>query len=144
MKRRGFNLLRNNISESTFFKAWRSQRCHAQSQIPYQLIMRRIDAIAIALGVFAAGGIIYIILQFVGLDSQNAGIWSQSLLVIGLLGWVLTYLFRVVTKNMTIHQQAKDYEDAVLQKRLEEMTPEEIERLQAEVEQEKLSQSANQ
>ncbi|HBR76520.1 MAG TPA: DUF3007 domain-containing protein [Cyanobacteria bacterium UBA11149] len=106
--------------------------------------MRRIDAIAIALGVFAAGGIIYIILQFVGLDSQNAGIWSQSLLVIGLLGWVLTYLFRVVTKNMTIHQQAKDYEDAVLQKRLEEMTPEEIERLQAEVEQEKLSQSANQ
>lgn len=104
--------------------------------------MRRIDAIAIALGVFAAGGIIYIILQVIGLDSQNAGIWSQSLLVLGLLGWVLTYLFRVVTKNMTIHQQAKEYEDAVLQKRLEEMTPEEIARLQWEVEQEKLSQSA--
>lgn len=106
--------------------------------------MRRIDAIAIALGVFAAGGIIYIILQLVGLDSQNAGIWSQALLVLGLLGWVLSYLFRVVTKNMTIHQQTKEYEDAVLQKRLEEMTPEEIAQLQAEVEQEKLSQSANQ
>ncbi|MDE5110942.1 MAG: DUF3007 family protein, partial [Trichodesmium sp. St7_bin2_1] len=33
--------------------------------------------------------------------------------------------------------QLKDYEDAVLQKRLEEMTPEELAKLQAEVEEEK-------
>lgn len=99
--------------------------------------MRRIDVIYIGLAVFAAGGIIYWLLGQFGLDKTDAGIWSQALLVVGLLGWVLTYLFRVVTHNMTYNQQVKDYEDAVLQKRLEEMTPEELEKLQAEVEAEK-------
>ena len=99
--------------------------------------MRRIDIIGITLGIFAAGGAIYLILQLVGLDSINAGIWSQLLLVGGLVGWVFTYLFRVVTQNMTFNQQVKDYEDAYLQKRLDEMTPEELAKLQEEVEQEK-------
>ncbi|MFP4120156.1 DUF3007 family protein [Coleofasciculus sp.] len=98
--------------------------------------MRRIDAIGIAIGVFAAGGIMYILLQVAGLDEMKAGIWSQALLVGGLLGWVLTYLFRVGTHKMTYNQQLKEYEDAVLQKRLEEMTPEELAQLQAELEQE--------
>lgn len=99
--------------------------------------MRRIDIIGITLGIFAAGGAVYLILQLVGLDSINAGIWSQLLLVGGLVGWVFTYLFRVVTQNMTFNQQVKDYEDAYLQKRLDEMTPEELAKLQEEVEQEK-------
>ncbi|NET57227.1 MAG: DUF3007 family protein [Symploca sp. SIO2E6] len=99
--------------------------------------MRRIDAIAISLGVFAFGGLIYIVLQFVGVDGQKAGILTQLLLVVGLLGWVGTYLFRVANKNMTYNQQLKDYEEAVLEKRLESMTPEELAQLQAEIEQEK-------
>ncbi|HEY9698808.1 MAG TPA: DUF3007 family protein [Trichocoleus sp.] len=99
--------------------------------------MRRIDIIGITLGIFAAGGVVYLILQQLGLNSINAGIWSQVLLVGGLVGWVFSYLFRVVTQNMTLNQQVKDYEDAYLQKRLDEMTPEELEQLQAEVEQEK-------
>ena len=99
--------------------------------------MRRIDAIGIALGVFVAGGLIYVLLQFVGLDSLRAGIWAQLLLVIGLVGWTLTYLFRVLTHNMAYNQQLKDYQEAVLQKRLEELTPEELEKLQAEIEQER-------
>ncbi|MCG5060595.1 MAG: DUF3007 family protein [Limnoraphis sp. WC205] len=99
--------------------------------------MRRIDAIAIGIGVFAAGGIAYVILQAIGLESIDAGIWSQVLLVAALVGWLLSYLFRALTQNMTYNQQIKDYEDAVLQKRLEEMTPEELAQLQAEVEQEK-------
>lgn len=103
--------------------------------------MRRIDAIGIAFGAFAAGGIIYLLLQVAGLDSLEAGIWSQVLLVGGLIGWLLSYLFRVVTKNMTYNQQMKDYEDAVLHKRLEEMTPEELAQLQAEIEQEKRSEA---
>jgi hypothetical protein len=106
--------------------------------------MRRIDAIGIAIGVFAAGGIIYLILQVAGLDSLEAGIWSQALLVGGLVGWLLTYLFRVGTKNMTYNQQVKDYEEAVLQKRLEEMTPEELAKLQADIEQEERSESNEQ
>ena len=103
--------------------------------------MRRIDAITIAIGFFAAGGIIYILLQVAGLESLEAGIWSQALLVGGLVGWLLTYLFRVGTKNMTYNQQLKNYEDAVLQKRLEQMTPEELAQLQAEIEQEKRSEA---
>jgi hypothetical protein len=99
--------------------------------------MRRIDAIAIALGVFAAGGGVYVILQLAGLDSLSAGIWSQALLIGVTIGWVLTYLLRVVTKKMTYNQQWQDYEDAVLQKRLEELTPEQLEQLQAEIEAEK-------
>ena len=98
--------------------------------------MRRIDAIGIGFGVFIAGGLAYILLQKVGLDSQSAGIWSQALLVVGLIGWTLTYLFRVANNDMTYHQQLKDYEEAVLQKRLEEMTPEELEKIQAEIEEE--------
>lgn len=99
--------------------------------------MRRIDAIGIAIGVFAAGGIAYLLLNFAGLDDISAGIWSQVLLVGGVLGWTLSYLWRVSNSKMTYHQQLKDYEAAVLQKRLEEMTPEEIEKLQAEIDAEK-------
>lgn len=105
--------------------------------------MRRIDAIGIALGVFAAGGIIYVLLQLAGLDSLKAGIWSQALLVGGLIGWLLTYLFRVSTKNMTYNQQVKDYKEAVLQKRLDEMTPEELAQLQAEIEKEQQSEATD-
>jgi len=99
--------------------------------------MRRIDIILVGLGIFLAGGLAFLLLELVGLDSQKAGIWSQALLVFGLIGWLLTYLFRAGTKQMTYNQQLKDYEDAVLQKRLDEMTPEELEKLQAEIEEEK-------
>jgi hypothetical protein len=105
--------------------------------------MRRIDAIGITVGVFAAGGLLYLLLQVAGLDSLQAGIWTQAVLVGGLIGWLLTYLFRVGTKNMTYNQQVKDYEEAVLQKRLEEMTPEELAKLQAEIEQENASEAAD-
>ncbi|MDJ0743736.1 MAG: DUF3007 family protein [Xenococcaceae cyanobacterium MO_167.B27] len=101
--------------------------------------MRRIDALGIGFGVFVAGGIIYLVFQTVGLDGVSAGIWTQTLLVAGLIGWSITYLLRVVTKNMTYNQQLKDYEDAVLQKRLEEMSPEELAKLQEEIEREKQS-----
>jgi Protein of unknown function (DUF3007) len=95
--------------------------------------MRRIDVIFIGLGVFAAGGILYWGFGIAGLDAANAGIWSQFLLVIGLLGWVATYLYRALTKNMTYVQQLKDYETAVLEKRYAELSPEALAQLQAEV-----------
>ncbi|PSB17802.1 DUF3007 domain-containing protein [filamentous cyanobacterium CCP1] len=101
--------------------------------------MRRIDVIGIGFGVFAAGGIIYLILRLVGLNSLDAGLWSQVIFLAGLVGWVTTYLTRVLTKNMTYNQQLEEYEEAVLKKRLEEMTPEELEALQQEVEEEKRS-----
>jgi len=91
--------------------------------------MRRIDAILIALGVFFLGGLIYIVFQFLGFSALKAGIWSQVLLVLGLIGWVLTYLLRVFTNDMTYHKQVKDYEDAFFAKQLENMSSEEIDKL---------------
>lgn len=95
--------------------------------------MRRIDVIGIGIGVCAATGLLYVLFQFVGLDATNAGIWTQALLVAGLVGWLITYVLRAVTGSMTYHQQRQDYEEAVLQKRLEELTPEELAALQADL-----------
>ena len=99
--------------------------------------MRRIDALGIGFGVFVVGGLAYVVLQRVGLDSMEAGIWSQVLLVGGLVGWLLTYAFRAVGKKMTYHQQRKQYEEAFFKKRLDEISPEELAQIQAEIEQEK-------
>ncbi|MBL1175134.1 DUF3007 family protein [Pantanalinema sp. GBBB05] len=103
--------------------------------------MRRIDALWIGFGVFIAGGLVYGSLQATGVDSATAGIWSQAVLVGGLVLWLLTYVLRAVTGRMTYHQQRRDYEEAVLQKRLESLTPEELAQLQAEIEQEQQSVS---
>jgi Protein of unknown function (DUF3007) len=89
--------------------------------------MRRIDVIFIGLGVFLAGGILYWGFGIAGLDAANAGIWSQFLLVIGLLGWVATYLYRALTQNL------KDYETAVLEKRYAELSDADRAKLEAEV-----------
>ncbi|MGB3296729.1 MAG: DUF3007 family protein [Phormidesmis sp.] len=107
--------------------------------------MRRIDVIGIGVGVFTAGGLLYLAFSWAGLDGLSAGIWSQVVFVIGLLGWTATYVARALGKKMTYYQQLEDYEEAVLQKRLEEMSPEEIAQLQAEVEQERqaLAQQAS-
>jgi hypothetical protein len=103
--------------------------------------MRRIDAIGISLGVFTAGGLAYIILNLAGLDRLEAGIWSQLLLVGGLIGWLVTYVLRATGQKMTYHQQRQDYEAAYFQKRLEELSPEEQAKLQAEIEQEEQTQA---
>jgi cell shape-determining protein MreD len=95
--------------------------------------MRRIDVLVIGLGIFTLGGIAYIALKFFGIDEINAGIWSQVLLVMVVLGWLSSYLFRVSTKQMTYNQQLKDYQEAVLQKRFEELTPEELALMQAQI-----------
>jgi hypothetical protein len=97
--------------------------------------MRRIDAIAIGLAVFGSAGLVYLVLQTIGIDATNAGIWTQVALIVGLLGWTATYIFRAATGTMTYSQQRRDYEDAALQKRLDNMTPEELEKLQAELDQ---------
>jgi Protein of unknown function (DUF3007) len=103
--------------------------------------MRRIDAIGIILGVFTAGGLGYFLFQQVGFDSQSAGIWTQAVLFVGLIGWLVTYLGRAIGNKMTYHEQRQRYEEAFFEKRLSELTPEELEKIQAEIEQEKQSQN---
>ena len=95
--------------------------------------MRRIDVFGICFGIFAVGGVLYIGLKYAGLESMDAGIWSQVLLVTVVIIWVSTYLFRVGTRTMTFHKQRDDYEEAALQRRLDAMSPEELAKLTEEV-----------
>jgi len=103
--------------------------------------MRRIDVISIGLGTFTAGGLVYLLLRQLGLGSQAAGIWTQAALMVGLVGWLFTYVFRALTQRMTYNQQLKDYAAAVLQKRLELLTPEELAQIRAEIELEQQNRS---
>lgn len=72
---------------------------------------------------------------FFGFDEIETGKWiGIGFTVLATLGWVSTYLFRVATKDMTYAKQLKDYENAVIAKRLEELDEDEIQALQEEVE----------
>ncbi len=104
--------------------------------------MRRLDVLSIGLGLLGLGALVYGVFLRVGLDQINAGIWSQALLVGVVLVWLATYLARALTKTMTYNQQLQDYEDAVFQKRLAEMSPEELAQLEVEVEAERQRQAS--
>ncbi len=99
--------------------------------------MRKIDILGIGVGIFVAGGLSYAVLQIAGLDNLTAGVWSQLLLVGGLIGWVATYITRAMNNKMTYNQQREAYEEAYFKKRLDELTPEELERIQTEIDQER-------
>ena len=45
------------------------------------------------------------------------------------LAWVASYVLRVMNKDMTYVKQLKDYEDAVMAKRLEELPEAELEKM---------------
>lgn len=96
--------------------------------------MRRIDVIGWGFALLAAGAFLYVVLQVAGLDSLKAGLWSQVTLTVGLILWVFTYSRRVVRKDMTYHQQREQYDQAWLARQIEQLSPEELERLQREVE----------
>lgn len=54
--------------------------------------------------------------------------------VFSMLLWGGTYIFRVATKDMTYAKQLKDYEDAVIAKRLEELDEDEVQALVEDIE----------
>ena len=70
-----------------------------------------------------------------GFDEIEAGKWiGVGFTAIGTVAWVATYIFRVATKDMTYAKQLKDYENAVIAKRLEELDDDEIQALVEEIE----------
>lgn len=85
--------------------------------------------------------IIYsLLVQYSGIDSIRVGqIFIVGYVGIGTVAWTLSYVLRVATKDTTYAQQLKDYESAVLEKRLEELDESEIEALMAEVDKEEVS-----
>ena len=90
--------------------------------------------------VFAIGGLGYWLFQAAGLEGFSAGIAAQALLVAIVLVWTGSYLFRVVSGNMTYMEQRRRYRSAYdaateeeLQKRFEALSPEEQEQLLREI-----------
>jgi hypothetical protein len=77
----------------------------------------------------------YNVLVNSGMDADKAGAdVGAGFVALSMVGWASTYIFRVANKDMTYATQLKDYENAVLQKRLEELEDDEINALMDEIE----------
>eukprot|EP00892_Ulva_mutabilis_P003426 jgi/Ulvmu1/1455/UM011_0185.1 len=100
----------------------------------------RKDVILIGVGLIAFGYAVYYGLQATGMEAGMAGNFTQLFIFVGLcIGWIGSYVFRVANKDMTYVKQLKEYEEAVMKKRLEELNDTEVERLMGEVEDERKS-----
>jgi len=76
-----------------------------------------------------------VVTNFFGVDGVEAGKYiGVGFTAIATIVWVFTYIFRVATKDMTYAKQLKDYENAVIAKRLEELDDDEIQALVEEIE----------
>jgi predicted metalloprotease len=96
----------------------------------------RAGALLAGAAVFAIGGLGYWAFQAAGFEGFSAGIATQALLVAIVLVWTGSYLFRVVSGNMTYMQQRRRYRSSYdaatedeLQKRFEALSPAEQEKL---------------
>lgn len=70
-----------------------------------------------------------------GMDSDKVGAYvGFAFVCLSMVGWASTYLFRVANKDMTYATQLREYENAVLEKRLEELADDEIQALLEEIE----------
>ncbi|KAL2945196.1 Uroporphyrinogen decarboxylase [Bienertia sinuspersici] len=98
----------------------------------------RKDVLLIGLGVTIFGVALKSGLEFIGVDPLQAGNVVQLLVVLGMtIGWISTYMFRVASKDMTYAQQLRDYENKVMEKRIEGLTEAELQVLLEQVEEEK-------
>jgi len=100
-------------------------------------------ALLAGLAIFGIGGIGYWGFQAAGFEGFSAGIAAQALLVVIVLVWTGSYLFRVVTGNMTYMEPRRRYRsgydaatDEELLKRFDALSPEEQEKLMQELAQE--------
>jgi len=76
-----------------------------------------------------------VVTNFFGVDGVEAGKYiGVGFTAVATLVWVFTYIFRVATKDMTYAKQLKDYENAVIAKRLEELDEDEVQALVEEIE----------
>jgi len=93
-------------------------------------------ALFLSLVLFIIPIIIYEIVTLgLGVDGVEAGKWiGVGFTFFTTVLWVSTYIFRVATKDMTYAKQLKDYENAVIAKRLEELDEDEIQALVEDIE----------
>lgn len=93
-------------------------------------------AVVLSLLLFVVPIVIYQVATGVfGVDEIEAGRdIGVGFSVITMLFWGASYIFRVATKDMTYAKQLKDYEDAVIAKRLEELDEDEVQALVEDIE----------
>lgn len=88
--------------------------------------------------------VVYAGLIATGLDPEQTGVAMSGILVVGsIILWTFSYVFRVFSKNMTYGEQLRRYEDAVIQKRFEELQEDEVEALLSEIEREEGGVTSN-
>jgi hypothetical protein len=95
--------------------------------------MRRLDILTAGLILLLVAALLYTGLQWIGLETQAAQLWSSGLLMLAVVGWVAGYLGRVVTGKMTLQEQTKTYQAKALEEKLATMTPEELAELESEL-----------
>tara|TARA_B000000565_G_scaffold197007_1_gene151005 strand:- start:401 stop:739 length:339 start_codon:yes stop_codon:yes gene_type:complete len=102
--------------------------------------LTRAGVLKLGLGLLAAGGLGYWLFEALGLEGFSAGIAAEALLVVVVVVWTSSYLFRVVTGRMTYMQQRRRYRSEYdqltaqqLQERFDALSPEEQEALMASI-----------
>lgn len=104
----------------------------------------RKDIFLIGAGLIGLGYAMYYGLQATGMEPGIAGNWVQAIIFLGIcVGWISTYLYRVATKQMTYVKQLEMYEEAVIKKRLEEMTEAEVQQLMTDVDADRAKRAAS-
>ena len=73
--------------------------------------MTRAKVLLVGLIILGLGAVGYVVFSAVGLEGFSAGIAAQSLLVLIVLVWTGSYLFRVITGQMTFMEQRRRYRD---------------------------------
>jgi len=72
----------------------------------------------------------WLLLQVFRVSEQTAGLVTTGLLTVFGMGlWTFSYFSRVANKEMTYVQQLREYEDKVLQRRLDELSETELQAL---------------
>ena len=94
--------------------------------------MTRLNVLQIGLAVLVLGAIGYGAFTAVGFEDASAGIAAEAVLIVIVVVWTGSYLFRVVTGKMTYMEQRRRYReeydeftDAQLQERFDALSPEE-------------------
>lgn len=94
--------------------------------------MTRFKVLLLGLLVLVLGGVGYGAFSAAGFEDASAGIAAEAVLVVIVVVWTGSYLFRVVTGKMTYMEQRRRYRegydeltDAQLQARFDALSPEE-------------------
>ena len=100
--------------------------------------MTRAGVLKLGLGLLSAGGAGFWLFKAAGFEGFSAGIAAEAVLVVIVVVWTGSYLFRVVTGQMTYMQQRrryrKEYDQLTtdqLQARFDALSPDEQQALLA-------------